>query len=192
MGLSLLWLVVSYWPHWCDQYVCHQNSNVDSLTPMVPLHQTFHPWSNRDAPENVQRIEQSFLFIQPRGVSTVCLLGQWQTIYTLWHFFSLIPTLSLFLYGGGGALGPLSSHEYTKGSPLCRSNEKKSALVEDMWVSCLLVLHKVGRDSFSNSAFHFIWFLLPPVLHFLLPLAGISFSQDQVTWLQQTSISLPG
>ena len=72
VGMSLSRLVVSYWPHWCDQYLCHQNTNIDSLTQLVPLHQMFHPWSNRDAPENVWRIAQSFLFTQPRGVSTVC------------------------------------------------------------------------------------------------------------------------
>ena len=43
---------------------------------------------------------------------------------------------------------------------------------------------------FSNLAFHFIWFLLPLVLHFLLPLIGISFSQDKVTCFQQNGISL--
>ena len=72
VGLSLLWPVVSFWTHWCDQYLCHQTTNIDSLTLLVPIHQTFHPVSNRDTPENVLRTAQSFLFTQPRGASTLC------------------------------------------------------------------------------------------------------------------------
>ena len=48
--------------------------------------QTFHPWSNRDTLGNVQRIAQTFLFTQPRGVSAVCCWGQWQIIS---HFVAL-------------------------------------------------------------------------------------------------------
>ena len=42
--------------------------------PYIPDPSTvsFHPWSNRDAPENVWRRAQSFLFTQPRGVPTAC------------------------------------------------------------------------------------------------------------------------
>ena len=69
VGMSISWPVVSYWP---QQYLCHQNTNIDSLTTLVPLNWTFYPWSNRDGPENVWRIVQSFLFTQPRGVSAVC------------------------------------------------------------------------------------------------------------------------
>ena len=76
VGLSLSWPVVSYWPHWCDQYLHPWNTNVDSLKPLGPLHWTFYPWSNKDTTENVQRIAQSFLFTQPRGTSTVsCWTG---------------------------------------------------------------------------------------------------------------------
>ena len=71
-GGELIVAVVSFWHHCCDQYLHHWNTNVDSLTFPVPLHQMFHPWSNRDAPENILRIAQSFLFTQARGVSTIC------------------------------------------------------------------------------------------------------------------------
>ena len=43
VGLTLLWPVISYKPHQCDQYLCHQNASIDSLIPLVPLHETFHP-----------------------------------------------------------------------------------------------------------------------------------------------------
>ena len=73
----------------------------------------------------------------------------------------------------------------TKGSALCTGAMRKSWF---QWRTCehpvQLVLHEVWRDTLSDPAYHFIWFLLPPVLHFPLPLVGISFSQDQVTWLQ--------
>ena len=36
-----------------------------------PLHQTFHPWSNKEAPENILRNAWSFLLTCPRGVLPV-------------------------------------------------------------------------------------------------------------------------
>ena len=77
-----------------------------------------------------------------------------------------------------------------KGSALCRSNEKKSVLVENLWVSCPPILHKVWRDTLSNLTWHFVCFFLPLVLCLPLPLVGIGFSQDQVALLQQNGISL--
>ena len=72
VGLTLAWPVVSSWPPQCDQYLYCQSTNVESLIHLVPLHQTFHPWSKRNTLENLRRITQSFLFTQPRGVSAVC------------------------------------------------------------------------------------------------------------------------
>ena len=72
VGLRLSWPVISFMFHWCDQYLCFQNANIDFHTPLVPLHQTFHPWSSGDALVNVQRNAQTFLFTHARGVSTVC------------------------------------------------------------------------------------------------------------------------
>ena len=70
VGLRLLWPVISFKPHWCDQYLPLQNADIDFCTPLIPLHQTFHPWPSGDALVNVQRNAQRFLFTQPRGVST--------------------------------------------------------------------------------------------------------------------------
>ena len=40
------------------------------------LHQTFYPWSSKEATENVLRNAQKFLLIHPRGVSPVsCWVG---------------------------------------------------------------------------------------------------------------------
>ena len=38
VGLKLSWLAVSFEPHWCDQYLCHQYTDTDSHTPLIPLH----------------------------------------------------------------------------------------------------------------------------------------------------------
>ena len=54
---------------------------------------------------------------------------------------------------------------------------------------CSFFMRYEGRPIF-NLVHHFIQFFFPPVLHFSLPFVGISFSQDQVTWLKQYSISL--
>ena len=43
VGLNLSWPVISYKPHPCDQYLCCQNANVDSFTPLVPLASNFSP-----------------------------------------------------------------------------------------------------------------------------------------------------
>ena len=72
VGLSLSWLAISYKLQQWDQYLSHQNDNVDSHIPLVILHWTFHPWFKVDILVTVPRIAQSFLFIQPRGVSLVC------------------------------------------------------------------------------------------------------------------------
>ena len=71
LGLKLLWLVISFEPHACDQYLCCQNTDVNFHTPLIPLHQTFHPWSNKEAPENIWMNKWSFLFTHPRGASPV-------------------------------------------------------------------------------------------------------------------------
>ena len=93
VGLKLPWPVVSFEPHWCDQYLYHQNTNIDIHTPLTPLHQTFHPWSSKEAPENVQMKVQSFLFIHPRGVLPVwCWAGDGQ--------FTLCGTSSVSLPSG--------------------------------------------------------------------------------------------
>ena len=36
--LKLPWPFVSFEPHQCDQYFCHQNTNVDFHTLLIPLH----------------------------------------------------------------------------------------------------------------------------------------------------------
>ena len=71
MGLKLSWPVIYFKPHQCDQYLHYQGSDVDFCTPLIPLHQTFHPWSSKEALENVQMNMWSFLFTHPRGISHV-------------------------------------------------------------------------------------------------------------------------
>ena len=154
-----------------------------------PLHWTFYPWSSRDAPENIFSNVQSFLLTHPRGVSPV------------WHWassrqFALCGASSFSLTFQVGSSRMVVAHlvhsactSEHKGTPIMGGNEKKLIPVEDSWASSLLVFHKVGRDTFSNSAFHFVWFLLPLVFHLSPPFVGISFSQDQVTWFQWNGIS---
>ena len=71
VGLKKSWSVMSFEPHWCDQYLCLWNANVDTHTPWIPLHQNFHPLSNKEALGNVQMNAQSLLFTHPGGVSPV-------------------------------------------------------------------------------------------------------------------------
>ena len=112
------------------------------------------------------------------------------------RYSTLFVTFSVLYYLGCVPLGQwwhtclLSLHVHAKKSASCRSDEKKSVLVEDLWASSLLVLHEVQGDAISNLAFHFIWFFLPLILHFPLHLVGVSFSQDKVTCFQQNGISL--
>ena len=61
--IFLTWLVWSVPPppehwHWCLQIP-------------IPLHWTFHPWSSKEALENILRNVWSFLFTHPRGVLPV-------------------------------------------------------------------------------------------------------------------------
>ena len=52
--LKLSWQVISFEPYQCDQYLHNQNTEFDFHTPLIHLHQTFHPWSSKEDPENVQ------------------------------------------------------------------------------------------------------------------------------------------
>ena len=117
--------VVSFKPHWCDQYLHLQNANIDFCTPPVPLHEIFHLWSSRDAPVNVWRNTQSFLCRQPRGLSTLCC---WAGAYNL-HFVvvsqshSPLEFVPLRWWWHTLPGQPAQPH---KRSTLCRSYEKKS------------------------------------------------------------------
>ena len=83
----------------------------------VPLHWTFHPWSNKEAPENVLRNAQSFLFTQPKGVSPVWhWAGGRQFTPCSTSLFSLYQ--SLLLQDGGGTPHSLSPHTWSKGIPI--------------------------------------------------------------------------
>ena len=67
-------------------------------TPLIPLHQTFHPWSSKEALENISKehteLPASPNLEEPHLSDTGPV--QW-TIHTLWHFLSLTPFQSLFL-----------------------------------------------------------------------------------------------
>ena len=158
VGLKLSWPFICFYSHWYDQYLCCQNTDVDFQSSLIPLYQTFYPWSSKEAPENVW---MSFLFTHPREDSPVWCWANEGKIHTLWCSISLIPFWRFFLQGICREPSPLSSYDSTERSPLCRSNEKKSVLWEDSWASCPLVPHEVGRDTFSNLLLHFIHF--PPL-----------------------------
>ena len=75
VGLKKSWPVMSYYPHWCGQYLQLWNAYIDVHTPPIPLHQTFYPLSSKEALGHVQMNAQSFLFTHPRGVSPVWCWG---------------------------------------------------------------------------------------------------------------------
>ena len=110
------------------------------LTPSQPQ-SLYIELFTRDALENVLRKAQSFLFTQPRRVSTVCHRASGRLVTLCGTFSVLLLSGVCSSLSAGGALGPLSLHNHTKGSPLCRSDESVS--VEDSQMSCLLVFHKV-------------------------------------------------
>ena len=66
------WSVMSFKPHWYDQFLNLWNTDVDVHTSLVPVHWTFHPWSSKEALENFQMNAQSFLFTHPSGLLPVC------------------------------------------------------------------------------------------------------------------------
>ena len=51
VGLKKSWSVMSFKPHQCNQYLCLWNADVDVHTPLILLHQTFHPLSNEETLE---------------------------------------------------------------------------------------------------------------------------------------------
>ena len=188
-GVELLQPVISYKPHHCDLYLHCQNVKIDSLTALVPLHWTFHPCSNRATPENILSTAQSFLFIQPRGVSAVC---NWASR----RHSTLCGTFSVSLLSGvcsSKVVVPHPAHSahmtMQRGVPLAGMMRKVGFSGGVM--SILSAGSSQGtRGTIRNLAFYFIWFLFPLVLHFPLPLLGISFSQDKVACFKQNSISL--
>ena len=46
------------------------------------------------------------------------------------------------------------------------------------------------RDAISDLVFHFIWFLLTPVLHFSPPLVGVSFSHERSPVSSEMALAL--
>ena len=93
VGLKKSWLVVSFEPHQCDQYLHLWNTDVDVYTPLIPLHQTFHPLSNKGALSNIWMNVWGLLFTHPRRVSPVwCWVSDGQ--------FALCGTSSVSLLSG--------------------------------------------------------------------------------------------
>ena len=149
-----------------------------------PLHQMFYLWSSKDTHENILRNAQSFLLTHPRGVSPV------------WHWasgrqFTLCDASSFLLTSWVGSSRMVVAHLVCS----AHTPEHKVAPITGVmrksqfwWRTCECLVHwffhELGSDAFSNSAFHFVWFLLPLVFHLSPPFVGVSFSQDQVNWLQ--------
>ena len=144
---------------------CCQNADIDFYTPPIPLHQTcspfIYPGNSGKHPTWMHGVSCSPM---PRGVSPV------------WHWasngqFALCGTLSvsLFLVSSSRVvvvhLAHLACTIIQRGVSLCRSNEERLISVENSWASCPLAFHEVGRDTFCNLAFHFVSFLLPPILN---------------------------
>ena len=145
-----------------------------STHPSIPLYQTFHPLSIQEAQRNVQMNAWSLLFNNPRGVLLV------------WYWasggqFALCGAFSVSLFWG-------CSSRVVMVHLACLT-----CTTMQRWVPSLRVMrkHKVGRDAFCNLALHLIWFLLPLIFYLSPPPVGVSFSQDQVTWLQWNGISFP-
>ena len=175
-------------PHWCDQYLCYQNTDTDFHTPPVTLHQTFHPWSSKKAPENIQRNAWSFLFTQPRRVSSVCHWtgdGQFTLCGASVSLSSRVCSSRLVMVHPAQL-----AHTIIQREVLFVGAMRKSQF---QWRTPEHPVHwfftRVGKDAFSNLALHSVWFLLLLVLHFLLPFVGVGFSQDQITWFQWNGIS---
>ena len=186
--LKLLWPVVSFEPHWCGQYLCHQNTNADFHIPLIPVHQTFHPWSSKEVPENVWRNEWSFVLTQPRGVSPV------------WHWASdehcaLCGTSSVSLPSGVCFsrvvvvhLAHLAHMTAQRGVPS----------IGVMWKigfggglgRVLSAVSSWGRKGCLQQPGNSLHTVLPPTSPSpsSSPI-GASFSQDQVTWFQWNGIS---
>ena len=89
VGLKESWLVMSFKPHWYDQYLHLQNAGVDVDTPLMSLHWTFHPLSSKETLGNAQMNAWSLPFTYPRGVSVVwCWASDGQ--FTLCGAFSVL------------------------------------------------------------------------------------------------------
>ena len=191
VGLSLLWPAISYRPHQCDQYLCCQNIDVDFHTPLVPLHHTFHYWSNMDTLVNIQRIAQNILFSQPRGVSNWSDSG---SVTDNIHFvvLSLSHSYPEFVpLGWGWHILPAQFAQLYKGECPLQEWWEKAGFGEEL-------MSIMSTDSWQGMKGHHLQpsiplHMGPPShwsLHFPLLLVGISFGQDQVTCSQQNGFIL--
>ena len=158
-------------------------------TPPIPLHQTFHLLSKKlwEMSEWMQRVSYSTILEESHLFWCWASNGQ----------FSLCSSSPVGLFRVCSSrvvvvhLAHFACTTVQRWVPSDGSNEKNLILVEDSWASCPLVFHEVGRDAFCNLAPHFVWFLLPLILHLSPPSVGTGFSQDKVTWLQWNSGSFP-
>ena len=186
MALKLLWPVISFTPHWCYQYLCCWNANIDFYIPSIPLNQTFNPLSSQES-LNCMTL-WSFLFTHPRGVSTVwCWASNGQFTLcgassvslpfrvcssgvVLVHLAHIVCTIA-----ETGVLSVIVMRKFNFGGGL---------------MSILSTGSSQGRKGcLLQPVIHFVCFLFPPVLHFPPPHLGISFSQHQVTWFPWNGIS---
>ena len=160
---------MSFQSHWCDQDLHLQNADVDIHTSQIPLHQTLHPLSNKEALGNILMNTWSSYapILEESQLSDAGLATDHLHCVALSQSHSLPEFVPLWWWWW---TWPTYTHDHTERSPLCRSDEEKSVLVEDSQASGPLVFHEVGRDALSNLPFQFIWFLPHQSFTFLLPL----------------------
>ena len=169
-GVEFIIATISYRLHWCDQYLCHKNASIDAHTPLVPIHWTLHPWSNVDTTEDFQRTAQSFSINRPRGVSTDC---HWASSRqsTLYETFS-VSLLSEVCSSRAVAVHPAHSSCMTiqRGVPFAGAMRKSWLWWRTHECPVCSFFCEVWRDTLSDMAYHFVWFLLPQSFTFLFPL----------------------
>ena len=176
---SLVWSVPPHPECWCKH-----------LHIPFPLHWIFHPWSSKEASENILKNAWSFLLTHPRGVLPVwCWAGG--------RHFALCGAFSFSLALWVGSSRMVVAHLVCSAHTLVHKGVPIMGVMRRSWFwwrthehPVCWFFHKVWRDAFCNPVFHFTQLLLPHVFDLSPSFVGIGFSQDQVTWLQWNGIGL--
>ena len=143
-----------------------------SFQGLQPNHITcgLHP-SSVDAPVDVHGRSCNFPFFQPRDV---LLVGHQVTALPLSSCGILFFTCykGILAWGGAGTPVPCMTAAHTQGNANLWCNEKKSVLVEDLWLS-ILVCHFVRGDVSCNLMHYLPSLFFPPILDLPLSFPGI-------------------
>ena len=104
----------------------------------------------------------------PQGSLTGRMMGDHTTIILLWCHLHFTPCGGKLACGRAGAPVPCMTDAYTQGNANLWCDEKKSVLVEDMWLS-MLVCHFIREDVCHDLMYHLPGLFFPPILD--LPLS---------------------